>query len=85
LSCFEQGTVDEDGNLLTHGRLLVGFSTLDNSPTRSDGFFTITGLTDISWLAREPSNTAPFYVGNGLVPAEIGVTAKLSYIKPTPV
>jgi hypothetical protein len=85
LSCFEQGTVNESGTLLTYGRLLVGFSTLDNSPTRNDGFFTITGMTDISWLAREPSNTAPFYVGNGLVPAEIGVTARLSYIKPTPV
>ena len=85
MSCFEQGTVDESGNLLTYGRLLVGFSTPDTSPGRTDGFFTITDLTDLSWLAREPSNTAPFYVGNGLVPAEIGVTTRLSYIKPTPI
>jgi hypothetical protein len=85
LSCFEQGTVDDDGNLLTYGRLLLGVSTTDASPTRVDGFFTITGLRDLSWLAREPSNTAPFYVGNKLVPATIGVTANLTSIKPTAV
>lgn len=85
ISCFEQGTVDEDGNLLTYGRLLIGVSTTSALPTRNDGWFTLTGLRDISWLAREPSNTAPHYVGNQLVPAEIGVTTDLSYTRPTAV
>lgn len=83
LSCFEQGTVDDDGNLASYGRLLIGVSTTSASPTRSDGFFTVTGLRDLSWLAREPSNTSPHYVGNSLVPAEIGVTANLTFTKPT--
>lgn len=85
ISCFEQGTVDVDGNLLTYGRLLIGASTLSAASNRTDGWFILTGLQDITWLAREPSNTAPFYVGNQLVPADLGVTTNLSYTKPTAV
>lgn len=83
ISCFEQGTVDEAGNLLTYGRLVIGVSTTSILPTRNDGWFVLTGLRDISWLAREPSNTSPHYVGNPMVPAEIGVTTKLTFTKPT--
>lgn len=85
ISCFEQGTVDEAGNLLTYGRIVIGASTLSAASNRTDGWFILTGMQDITWLAREPSNTAPFYVGNQLVPADLGVTTNLSYTKPTPV
>lgn len=83
MSCFEQGTVDEDGALLTYGRLVIGSSTMSVSEGRIDGWFILTGMQDITWLTREPSNTAPFYVGNQLVPADLGVTANLTYTKPT--
>lgn len=83
MSCIEQGTIDNSGALLTIGRLVIGISSTDSSPTRGDGWFVITGLRDITWLCREPSNTTPLYVGNQLVPATLGVTTNLRYTKPT--
>lgn len=85
VSCFEQGTVDENGVLTSHGRLLVMASTLDNSPTRSDGIFAVNELSKLTWVSREPSNTPLHYIGNPLAPATIGVSANLIGIKPTPI
>ena len=83
LSCFEQGTVDEDGVLTSHGRLLVMASSLDDSPTRGDGIFAINELSKVTWVSREPSNTPVHYIGNPLAPATIGVSTNLIGIKPT--
>jgi hypothetical protein len=57
LTCYEQGTVDDDGVLLSHGRLYLMASTSDNSATRGDGFFAINDLATATWVSREPSNT----------------------------
>lgn len=83
LSCLEQGTVDDRGELTSYGRLLLSVSTSLTNDTRSDGIFVITGLNKLSWVAREPSNIPAVYAGNGLVPADMGVTANLTFVKPT--
>lgn len=85
LSCFEQGTVDEDGALLAHGRLVFTASTLSGSPTRTDGVFVVSGLNKLTWISREPSNVPNAYIGNALAPAAIGATMNLIGVKPTPV
>ena len=82
LSCIERGLLDDKGAFTSYGRLLLSASTFDNTPTRTDGLFVITGLNSITWLAREPSNVSGHYVGNPLVPAEVGVTSKLSVLIP---
>lgn len=82
LTCIEQGTV-VDGELTTYGRLLLSVSTTLTAPTRSDGIFAITDLSKLTWVAREPSNIPATYGGNALVPATLGVTANLTFVKPT--
>jgi hypothetical protein len=85
LTCYEQGTVDDDGVLLSHGRLYLMASTSDNSATRGDGFFAINDLATATWVSREPSNTPMHYMGNRLAPSTIGVSANLIGVKPTPI
>lgn len=82
LTCVEQGTV-VDGELTSYGRLLMSVSTLLAGPTRADGIFAITGLSKLTWVAREPSNVAAVYAGNALVPATLGVTSNLTFVAPT--
>lgn len=82
LTCVEQGTV-ADGELTSYGSLLLSVSTALTNDTRSDGIFAITGLTNLTWVAREPSNIPAVYGGNALVPATLGVTANLTFVKPT--
>lgn len=84
LTCFEQGTIDEFEVINTLGRLLIGVSSYDNSSSRRDGYFTVTGLNKLSWFSREPSNTTPVYAGNVLLPASMGFTTRQTGIKPTP-
>lgn len=82
LTCVEQGTV-VDGELASYGSLLLSVSTTLTTDTRSDGIFAITGLNKLTWVAREPSNIPAVYGGNALVPATLGVTANLTFVKPT--
>ena len=83
LTCFEQGTVDEDGELTAHGRLLITTSTLSAAPDRQDGVFAVSGLSEVTWVSREPSNTPLHYLGNPIVPSTIGVSTNLIGIKPS--
>ena len=85
LTCYEQGTVDEDGMLTAHARLFLMVSSANNSPTRGDGVFAINELSTVTWVSRELSNTPLHYIGNKLVPATIGVSTNLIGVKPTPV
>lgn len=84
LSCYEQGTVDEEGGLASHARLLLMVSSANNTPERGDGIFAINELSTVTWISRELSNTPLHYIGNKLVPATIGVSTNLIGVKPTP-
>ena len=77
MTCYEQALLDGDGAIVTHGKLLLSMNGYDNSDSRSDGFFTVSELTTLSWVAKEPSNTWGVYIGNAFAPAEIGVRMNL--------
>lgn len=77
VSCMEQATLDAEGAIATHGRLLLGFSALTAAADRTDGFYLIQRMETITWLAREPSNVAGVYGGNALAPASLGQSMNL--------
>lgn len=85
LSCIEQAVLDEGGQIVAHGKVMLSVSTTLVSEGRTDGIYLIHGMQTISWLAREPSNIAAVYAGNALVPATLGVTTNLMCLpKPKP-
>lgn len=72
LTCYERATEDAEGNIATHGKLLLCASGY--AGTHTDGLFIITGIDKAAWLAREPSNTWGAYFGSPLAAPVIGTT-----------
>lgn len=78
LSCVQEGTVGPTGLPVHYGTVMLTLSSPATDIGRTDGTYLIHDLGALTWLCREPSNVAMVYGGNGLCPAELGVSTRMT-------